>query len=122
LHRGSELLRKVVFPVPFLVRQPFGLLSAESMLLALSGVIRQISRLESEGLVWREPCPGDRRGAYAILAAPLPDLELGPELLLEEPEEALLLGAYLLHVDLVEAGFDVLADGRKVLLGVRATG
>jgi DNA-binding MarR family transcriptional regulator len=39
---------------------------AESMLLTLSGVIRLISSLESERLVRREPCPGDRRGAHAI--------------------------------------------------------
>jgi hypothetical protein len=102
--------------------QPFGLFSAESIILILSRMIRQVSSLEGEGLVRREPCPEGRRGDYAILAAPLPDLELGQELLLEEPEEALLFGAYLLDVDLVEAGFDVLADGRKVLLGVRAAG
>ena len=40
---------------------------AESLLLSLSGVSRLISGLESEGLVWREPCPKDRRGAYAVL-------------------------------------------------------
>jgi hypothetical protein len=102
--------------------QPFGLFSAESIILILSRMIRQVSSLEGEGLVRREPCPEGRRGDYAILAAPLPDLELGQELLLEEPEEVFLFGAYLLHVDLVEAGFDVLADGRKVLLGVRAAG
>ncbi len=56
-----------MFPVPFLARQPFELLSAESPLLALSGMIRQITRLEGEGLVRGEPCPGERRGAYAIL-------------------------------------------------------
>ena len=37
---------------------------------------------------------------------------------LVEPEETLLFGAYLLHVDLIEARFDVLADGLEVLLGV----
>ena len=40
---------------------------AESVLLTLGGVTRLISRLESEGLVRREPCLKDRRGAYAIL-------------------------------------------------------
>jgi DNA-binding MarR family transcriptional regulator len=40
---------------------------AESVLLTLGGVTRLISRLEGEGLVRREPCPEDRRGAYAIL-------------------------------------------------------
>jgi DNA-binding MarR family transcriptional regulator len=40
---------------------------AESVLLTLSGVTRLVGRLEGEGLVLREPCPEDRRGAYAIL-------------------------------------------------------
>jgi DNA-binding MarR family transcriptional regulator len=40
---------------------------AGSVLLTLSGVTRLICRLEGEGLVRREPCPEDRRGAYAIL-------------------------------------------------------
>lgn len=40
---------------------------AESVLLTLGGVTRLISRLESEGLVRREPCPEDRRGTYALL-------------------------------------------------------
>ena len=40
---------------------------ADSVLLTLGGVTRLISRLEREGLVRREPCPEDRRGAYAIL-------------------------------------------------------
>jgi DNA-binding MarR family transcriptional regulator len=40
---------------------------AESVLLTLGGVTRLISRLDSEELVRREPCPEDRRGAYAIL-------------------------------------------------------
>jgi DNA-binding MarR family transcriptional regulator len=40
---------------------------AESVLLTLSGVTRLVGRLEREGLVRREPCPEDRRGAYAIL-------------------------------------------------------
>ena len=42
---------------------------AESVLLTLSGVTRLVGRLEREGLVRREPCPEDRRGAYAILTA-----------------------------------------------------
>ncbi len=40
---------------------------ADSVLLTLSGVTQFISRLEREGLVRREPCPEDRRGACAIL-------------------------------------------------------
>lgn len=40
---------------------------AESVLLTISGVTRLVGRLEREGLVRREPCPEDRRGAYAIL-------------------------------------------------------
>ena len=40
---------------------------AESVLLTLSGVTRLVGRLEREGLVRRESCPEDRRGAYAIL-------------------------------------------------------
>jgi DNA-binding MarR family transcriptional regulator len=40
---------------------------AESVLLTLSGVTRLVSRLEREGFVRREPCPEDRRGAYAML-------------------------------------------------------
>ena len=44
------------------------------------------------------------------------------DLSLVEPEETLLFGAYLLHVDLIEARFDVLADGLEVLLGVGPAG
>jgi hypothetical protein len=54
--------------------------------------------------------------------APLLGLELGPDLLLEEPEEALLLGAYPLHVDLVESGSNILADVLHMLVGGRAAG
>ncbi len=37
------------------------------MLLTLSEVTRLVSRLEREGLVRRELCPENRRGAYTIL-------------------------------------------------------
>jgi DNA-binding MarR family transcriptional regulator len=40
---------------------------AESLLFTRSGVRRLLSRLESEGLVRREPCLEDRRGACAVL-------------------------------------------------------
>jgi DNA-binding MarR family transcriptional regulator len=40
---------------------------AESLLLTLCRVTRPISRLESEGLVRREPCPEDRRDDFAVL-------------------------------------------------------
>ncbi len=37
------------------------------MLLTLTEVTRLVSRLEREGLVRRELCPENRRGAYTIL-------------------------------------------------------
>jgi DNA-binding Lrp family transcriptional regulator len=42
---------------------------AESVLLSLSGVSRLVERLERRGLVTREPCPEDRRGAFAVLTS-----------------------------------------------------
>jgi hypothetical protein len=54
--------------------------------------------------------------------APLLGLELGPDVLLEEPEASLLLRAYPLHVDLVEAASNILAGGFHVLVGGRAAG
>jgi DNA-binding MarR family transcriptional regulator len=40
---------------------------ASSVLLSQSGITRLVDRLEREGLVERVPCPGDRRGLWAIL-------------------------------------------------------
>lgn len=40
---------------------------ASSVLLSLSGVSRLVTRLAQQGLVRREPCPEDRRGAYVVL-------------------------------------------------------
>jgi DNA-binding MarR family transcriptional regulator len=40
---------------------------AESVLLSRSGLTRLIDRLEREGLVERESCPSDARGAFATL-------------------------------------------------------
>jgi DNA-binding MarR family transcriptional regulator len=40
---------------------------AQSVLLSKSGLTRLIDRMETEGLVRRERCPSDRRGAFAVL-------------------------------------------------------
>ena len=40
---------------------------AESVLLTRSGITRLVDRMTVEGLVDREPCPGDRRGYYAVI-------------------------------------------------------
>jgi DNA-binding MarR family transcriptional regulator len=40
---------------------------AQSVLFSHSGLRRLLRRLEGEGLVRREPCPEDRRGACAVL-------------------------------------------------------
>lgn len=40
---------------------------AESVLLTRSGITRLVDRMIGEGLVGREPCPGDRRGYYAVI-------------------------------------------------------
>ena len=40
---------------------------AESVLLTRSGVTRLLDRMIEAGLVLREPCPGDRRGYYAVI-------------------------------------------------------
>ncbi len=42
---------------------------AERSHLTPSGLTRRVDRLESDGLVGRVGCPGDRRGAYAQLTA-----------------------------------------------------
>jgi len=43
---------------------------AERVLLSRSGLTRLVDRLEREGLVRREPSPGDARGTYTVLLAP----------------------------------------------------
>ncbi len=40
---------------------------ADAVLLSRSGVTRLVDRLAREGLVARESCPDDARGAYAVL-------------------------------------------------------
>jgi len=42
---------------------------ADRVLLSRSGLTRLIDRLQSEGLVRREPSPGDARGTYTVLTA-----------------------------------------------------
>lgn len=42
---------------------------ARAVLLSRSGLTRLLDRLEAAGLLRREPCPDDRRGAYAVLTA-----------------------------------------------------
>ena len=40
---------------------------ASSVLLSQSGITRLVDRMEREALVERVPCPGDRRGLWAII-------------------------------------------------------
>lgn len=40
---------------------------AQSVLLSRSGLTRLVDRIEKAGLLRREACPTDRRGAYAVL-------------------------------------------------------
>jgi len=40
---------------------------ADKVLLSRSGLTRLVDRLQSEGLVTREPYPGDARGLYTVL-------------------------------------------------------
>ena len=40
---------------------------ASSVILSRSGLTRLVDRLEREGLIRRETCPSDARGAYAVL-------------------------------------------------------
>lgn len=42
---------------------------ATAVVLSRSGLTRLVDRLEAAGLLRREPSPGDRRGAYAVLTA-----------------------------------------------------
>jgi MarR family transcriptional regulator, 2-MHQ and catechol-resistance regulon repressor len=43
---------------------------ASQTTLSTSGLTRAVDRLESAGLVRREPCPSDRRGSFAVLTDP----------------------------------------------------
>ena len=40
---------------------------ADRLLLSRSGITRLVDRLQAEGLVAREPYPGDARGTYTVL-------------------------------------------------------
>jgi len=40
---------------------------ADSVLLTRSGITRLVDRMIEAGLIVREPCPGDRRGYYAVI-------------------------------------------------------
>ncbi len=40
---------------------------AETVLLTRSGITRLVDRMIDAGLVLREPCPGDRRGYFAVI-------------------------------------------------------
>jgi len=40
---------------------------ADAVVLSRSGLSRLLDRLEAAGLLRREPCEGDRRGAYAAI-------------------------------------------------------
>ena len=42
---------------------------ADKVLLSRSGLTRLVDRLQAEGLVTREPFPGDARGLYTVLTA-----------------------------------------------------
>jgi DNA-binding MarR family transcriptional regulator len=42
---------------------------ADRVLLSRSGLTRLVDRLQAEGLVEREPYPGDARGTYTVLTA-----------------------------------------------------
>jgi DNA-binding MarR family transcriptional regulator len=43
---------------------------ADSVLLSRSGLTRMVDRMERQGLVRREPCPGDARGLNAVITDP----------------------------------------------------
>ena len=73
----QELKEERDLPLPWyevllhLARTPDGRLRmhelAQSILLTPSGLTRLADRLENAGLIRRESCPTDRRGAFAIL-------------------------------------------------------
>jgi DNA-binding MarR family transcriptional regulator len=50
---------------------------ASQTALSTSGITRVVDRLEKRGLVRRESCPSDRRGAFAVLTDPGCDV-IGP--------------------------------------------
>ncbi len=54
---------------------------AESVLLTRSGITRLVDRMIKEGLVAREPCPGDRRGYFAVITQKGKDTieKIGPD-------------------------------------------
>ena len=54
---------------------------AESVLLTRSGITRLVDRMIGEGLVEREPCPGDRRGYFAVITQKGKDTieKIGPD-------------------------------------------
>ncbi len=43
---------------------------ADEVVLSRTGLTRLVDRIEAAGLLRREPVPGDRRGAYAVLTEP----------------------------------------------------
>jgi MarR family 2-MHQ and catechol resistance regulon transcriptional repressor len=67
--------------------------------LSASGLTRAVDRLESEGLVRREVCPSDRRGAFAVLT---------------EAGEARITAAVPVHIRQLEAVFDDLYTEREL--------
>ena len=42
---------------------------AQQVVITRSNLSRLLDRLESAGLITREPCPDDRRGAFAVISA-----------------------------------------------------
>ncbi|SOD73031.1 MarR family transcriptional regulator [Jatrophihabitans sp. GAS493] len=74
---ANDLATKVQMPLPWydvlvqLTEAPERRLRmaqlAENVLLSRSGLSRLVDRLEREGLVSREPYPGDARGTYTVL-------------------------------------------------------
>jgi len=52
---------------------------ADSVLLTRSGITRLVDRMIEAGLIVREPCPGDRRGYYAVITQkrPCPAFQTG---------------------------------------------
>jgi DNA-binding MarR family transcriptional regulator len=73
-------------------------LAAQTTLTA-SGLTRAIDRLEAAGLVRREICPSDRRGAYAVLT---------------DAGEARIGAAVPIHVRQLQAVFDDLYSPAEI--------
>jgi MarR family transcriptional regulator, 2-MHQ and catechol-resistance regulon repressor len=67
--------------------------------LSASGLTRAVDRLESEGLVRREVCPSDRRGAFAVLT---------------QAGETRITAAVPVHITQLEAVFDDLYTEREL--------